>query len=158
MLYKNQSIKKYLDDLAAKKPAPGGGSVAALSGALGCALLSMVANFTLGKEKYKKYEKEIKRILSKTESFRARFLELVDLDVIVYSKYAGTSDKRIKAAAKKESQKIVKEISILCYKALQFCPALAEKGNTYLINDVLAGAELLSAGFNSALVNIDTPR
>lgn len=157
-MYINKPIKKYLDDLAAKKPAPGGGSAAALSCALGCALLSMSANFTIGKEKYKKYEKEIKSILLKCEKYRKRFLELMDLDVKAYSAYASLKDKKSKAAAKKYSQKIVKEIAALSYKAIQLCPALAEKGNIYLINDVLAGAELLSSGFNSALVNIDTTR
>lgn len=154
MLYKNKSLEKYLDDLAARTPAPGGGSAAAVSGALGCALLSMVANFTVGKEKYKKYEKEIKGILLKCESYRKRFLELVDLDVKTYSAYANAKDKKSKSRAKKESQKVVQEIASLSYKAIQLCFPLAEKGNVYLINDVLAGAELLSAGFNSALVNI----
>ncbi|PIQ88872.1 MAG: hypothetical protein COV72_06235 [Candidatus Omnitrophica bacterium CG11_big_fil_rev_8_21_14_0_20_42_13] len=155
MLYKNTSIKKYLDDLAAKKPAPGGGSAAALSCALGCALLSMSANFSIGKEKYKKYEKELKGILAKSENYRKRFLELADLDVRAYSAYAKAKDKKVKVKAKKYSQQVVKEISSLSYKAVQLCPALAEKGNAYLINDVLAGAELLNAGFNSALVNIE---
>lgn len=155
MLYKNQSIKKYLDDLAGKLPAPGGGSAAALSGALGCALLSMVANFTVGKEKYRKYEKEIKGILLKCESYRKRFLELVDLDAKTYSAYASARDKKSKSRAKKESQRVAKEITSLSYKAIQLCFPLAEKGNVYLINDVLAAAELLSAGFNSALVNVE---
>lgn len=154
-MYRNKSIKKYLDDLAARTPAPGGGSAAALSCALGCALLSMSANFTLGKEKYKKYEKEIKGILVKSENYRKRFLELVDLDVKAYSAYAEAKDRKSKTSAKKYSQRIVREIASLSYKALQLCFPLAEKGNIYLINDVLAGAELLSAGFNSALVNIE---
>lgn len=154
-MYKNKPLKKYIDDLAARTPAPGGGSAAAVSGALGCALLSMVANFTVGKEKYKKYEKEIKGILLKCESYRKRFLELVDLDVKTYSAYANAKDKKSKSRAKKESQRIVKEIASLSYKAIQLCFPLAEKGNVYLINDVLAAAELLSAGFNSALVNVE---
>ncbi|HBG63060.1 MAG TPA: hypothetical protein DDX16_02260 [Candidatus Omnitrophica bacterium] len=46
-MYSNQSLKHYLDNLAAKKPAPGGGSAAALVGAIGCALLSMACNGTI---------------------------------------------------------------------------------------------------------------
>ena len=46
-MYRTQSLQQYLDDLAAKKPAPGGGSAAALVGAIGCALLSMACNGTI---------------------------------------------------------------------------------------------------------------
>ncbi len=61
MSYKEQSLKKYLDDLAEKLPAPGGGSAAALNAAIGAALISMVVNFTLGKSRYAKYEEELKK-------------------------------------------------------------------------------------------------
>lgn len=61
MSYKEQTLKQYLDDLAAKLPAPGGGSAAALNAAIGTALISMVVNFTLGKPRYAKYEQELKR-------------------------------------------------------------------------------------------------
>lgn len=155
MKYKNQPIKKYLDDLAKKSPAPGGGSASALAAALGCALLSMAANFTIGKEKYKKHEKEIKKILKASEKLRKRFIELMDLDVEAYSRYANAKNKKAKEKAKKESQGVVKEIASLCYEAIALCSPVAEKGNIYLLNDVLGSAELLSAGFNSALVNIE---
>src|SRR3989338_3267816 len=85
-MYSNQSLKHYLDDLAAKKPAPGGGSAAALVGATGCALLSMASNFTLGKDKYKDVEPQIKDALKQAERLRKRFLALVDLDVKAYYK------------------------------------------------------------------------
>ena len=86
MSYQQRSIKEYLDDLAARKPAPGGGSASALAGALGCALLSMSCNFTLGKEKYKDDQPRIKQTLKQTEGLRKRLLALVDLDVKVYYK------------------------------------------------------------------------
>jgi len=47
-----KTISKFLDELASNSPAPGGGSVAALSGSLGAALTSMVCNLTIGKKKY----------------------------------------------------------------------------------------------------------
>ncbi|MBM3248132.1 MAG: cyclodeaminase/cyclohydrolase family protein, partial [Candidatus Omnitrophica bacterium] len=94
-MYRNHSIKKYLDDLAAKKPAPGGGSAAALAAALGAALLSMVANFTVGKDKYKQFEQEIKGTLKKSEKIRKNLLELVDLDVITYNKVAKNKKKSL---------------------------------------------------------------
>ena len=61
-MYVNKSLKKYLDDLTAKLPAPGGGSAAALVAALGAALIGMVINFTLGKPKYARYQMELTKI------------------------------------------------------------------------------------------------
>ena len=79
-MYVNNSVKVYLDDLAAKKPAPGGGSAAALIGATGIALISMVCNFTLGKKKYKEYETDLGRILSRSESLREELTKLIETD------------------------------------------------------------------------------
>ena len=58
----NLRITEFLDELASSSPAPGGGSVAALSAALGAALTSMVCNLTVGKKKYIAVEQEIKMI------------------------------------------------------------------------------------------------
>jgi formiminotetrahydrofolate cyclodeaminase len=91
MSYKEESLKKYLDDLAAKLPAPGGGSASALTASLGISLISMVVNFTLGKPKYAKYENELKTILEESEKLREEFLNLVDLDVVAYKSCSGCS-------------------------------------------------------------------
>ena len=78
-MYINESIKKYVEDLASKKPTPGGGSAAAVSGAVGVALLEMVCNFTLGKEKYKDVEKEMKSHLANLKKLRDSFEKLIDV-------------------------------------------------------------------------------
>ena len=75
------TLKEYLDALASGKPTPGGGSAAALVGALGTGLLSMVANFTIGREKYKSVEEEIKEGLQNCERIRNRLLALVHEDI-----------------------------------------------------------------------------
>ena len=61
MKYVDKSVKCYIDKLSAKTPAPGGGSVAALLGALGCGLLSMVANFTLAGKGFNGYKDRAKK-------------------------------------------------------------------------------------------------
>ena len=58
-----KTLAAFLDELASSSPAPGGGSVAALSGALGSALTAMVCNLTIGKKKYAAVEDEMKKIL-----------------------------------------------------------------------------------------------
>ncbi len=81
--YINSSIKEYLDDLASKKPAPGGGSVGALAASLAAGLVSMVVNFSLGKDS--PHEKQLKEILMKSEEIREKSGELIDEDIKVYS-------------------------------------------------------------------------
>ena len=143
-LYRDESLKKYLDDLAAKLPAPGGGSAAALTAGLGASLLSMVINFTLGKPKYAQYENDLKEILEKSEKLRAEFLNLVDLDVKAYQ------SKNIRDALD-----VPLMVARLCYEGIQLCPALIIKGNVNLISDVAVAAALLESAFASACANVE---
>src|SRR3989338_5241017 len=84
MGYQEESLKKYIEDLAAKLPAPGGGSAAAFTAAMGASLVSMLINFTIGKTKYAGFQEELKTILGKSEKLREEFLRLADLDVVAY--------------------------------------------------------------------------
>ena len=143
-MYRDESLKKYIDDLAARLPAPGGGSAAALTAALGASLISMVINFTLGKPKYAPYEEELKRMLDESEKVRVRFLELVDLDVEAYN------SKNIKDALD-----IPFMVCRLSFEAIQLCPPLIEKGNVNLISDVACAAILLESAFASASCNVE---
>ena len=143
-MYRDASLKKYLDDLAAKIPAPGGGSVAAFNAAMAAALISMVVNFTLGKPKYAKYEKELKDILNKSESLRQEFLRLTDLDVIAYQ------SKNTRDALNTPFM-----IARLCAEGIKLCEPLLEKGNVNLISDVAVAAILLESSFAAAYFNVE---
>ncbi|NOZ64318.1 MAG: cyclodeaminase/cyclohydrolase family protein [Caldiserica bacterium] len=74
-------LKPYLEDLASAKPAPGGGSAAALVGALAASLVCMVANFTVGKEKYREFEETAKKVLQEAEKIKDALLQLAEEDV-----------------------------------------------------------------------------
>lgn len=144
MKYKNQNLTKYLDHLAAKLPAPGGGSAAAISAAMGASLVSMVVNFTFGKPEYAAFQTELRGVFSKSERLRKDFLRLVDLDAAAY-----------------QSKDIRKAIDVplmlarLCCQAARLCPVLIKKGNINLISDVAAAAVLLESAFTCARFNID---
>ncbi len=144
MNYKESTLTKYLEDLAAKLPAPGGGSAAALSAALGAALITMVVNFTLGKPKYLKYEKDLQFILKESEALRLRFLDLVDLDVVAYQ------SKDIRGALD-----VPFMVCRLCFEAIKLCPPLIKKGNPNLISDVAVAAVLLESAFFGANFNVE---
>jgi formiminotetrahydrofolate cyclodeaminase len=143
-MYADKTLKQYLDDLAAKLPAPGGGSAAALTATLGASLISMVVNFTLGKPKYVQYEKELKQILEKSEKLREEFLNLVDLDVAVY-----------KSKNLRDALDVPFMVCRLCFEGIKLCPSLIKKANVNLISDVGVAAVLLESAFASANFNIE---
>ena len=142
-MYKDASLKKYLDDLAAKLPAPGGGSAAAMNAAMGISLVSMVINFTLGKPKYAQYESELKKMLERSEGLRKEFLGLVDLDVTAY-----------KSKNTRDALNIPFMLARLCFEAIKLCPVLIKKGNVNLISDVSVAAIFLESAFASAYCNV----
>lgn len=144
MSYKNDTLEKYLDDLAARLPAPGGGSAAALTGSLGAALISMVINFTLGKPKYAKYEQELATILQRSEQLRRTLLDLVDLDVAAY-----------KSRNIREALDVPLMVCRLCFEGIKLCPQLVKRSNKSLISDVGVAAVLFESAFASAEFNVD---
>jgi formiminotetrahydrofolate cyclodeaminase len=143
-MYRNKSLKQYLDDLAAKLPAPGGGSASALTASLGVSLVSMVVNFTLGKPKYAEYENELKTILEKSEKLRGEFLSLVDLDAVAY-----------KSKNIRDALDVPFMVCRLCLEGIKLCPALITKGNINLISDVAVAAVLLESAFASGRFNVE---
>ena len=143
-MYFDRSLKEYLDDLSARLPAPGGGSATALNAALGVSLISMVVNFTVGKAKYAKHEKELCQILEKSEKLRAEFLRLVDLDVTAYE------SKNLRNALN-----VPLMLGRLCFEGIKLCPPLIKKGNRNLISDVSCAAILLESAFAGAVCNVE---
>jgi formiminotetrahydrofolate cyclodeaminase len=83
-VYRDGKLETYLEDAAAKKPAPGGGSVSALAGALAASMSEMVANFTVGRKKYADVEDEVQAILADLAGCRDALLGLMDADVEAY--------------------------------------------------------------------------
>ena len=143
-MYRDSSLKLYLDDLAAKLPAPGGGSAAALAAALGQALVSMVINFTIGKPKYAQFQKDLALDLEKSERLRREFLDLVDRDVEAYN----SKDPR-------KALDIPIMVARLCFEGVMNLPDLIKKGNVNLISDVAVAAQLLESAFSAAVVNVE---
>lgn len=126
-------------------------------GAVGAALLSMVANYSIGKGSSSQAEKRIKDILMQTERLRKRFLELVDLDAQAYLSVVQSRQSSLqkKKAAVKAARQVPQEVCRLCYKAVQLSPDLVRYGNKYLLSDVEVALEALQAAFNSAKINVE---
>ena len=90
-MYLERPLKDFIEDTASRTPTPGGGSVAALVGALGSCLLRMVGNFTIGKEKFKSVEKDMELILSELNLFTLRFCRLMQDDISAYQNFSRVS-------------------------------------------------------------------
>ena len=147
-MYIKGSIETYLNDLAARKPAPGGGSAAALSAALGAGLMSMVANYTDGAQ----------GILKKTEEARKRLQALIDADAEAYAKLSKAM-KECKDPLKldafyKEAARPPYEICRISAECLKLCEDLAGRGNKNLITDVAIAAICLEGAFFAAKYNV----
>ncbi len=166
-MYIDEPLKKYLDEAASGASTPGGGSVAALAGALGAALTSMVCNFTVGKKKYKDVEAEVSQILEEAENLRSRLLDLMVEDIQVYGQvsaaYGMPRDTAEEKAARTEAiQNALKaamgaplEAAICCHKLLKLNEPLLEKGNQNLISDVGVAILLAESAMRSAIMNVE---
>ena len=74
----NQKIIDFLNELKSAAPAPGGGAVAALTGAQGAALIMMVANLTVGKKKYEEYEELNQQMLKEAQEVLTKLIQGID--------------------------------------------------------------------------------
>lgn len=159
-------VRSFLDELASSAPAPGGGSVAALAGALGAALISMVNNLTIGKEKYADVQDDIKALLEKSETLRKKLANLLEEDVAAYTQLsqtmkmprdteeqkatrAKTMDRDLKAAAD-----VPLRVAEACVAVMELCRPAAEKGNVNAVSDVGVGILMAEAGLRSAALNV----
>ena len=119
-------LNTFLDDLASSKPAPGGGSAAALCGAVGAALVSMVANLTVGRKKYAGVEEQVQGLLKQADDLRATLLALIEEDIAVYTdvsnagKMPRDTDEQ-KAARTEAMQAALKAATLPPMKIVQAC-------------------------------------
>ncbi|HUI64584.1 MAG TPA: cyclodeaminase/cyclohydrolase family protein [Bacteroidota bacterium] len=161
-----KTLNAFLDELASSSPAPGGGSVAALSGALGAALTSMVCNLTVGKKKYAAVEDEMKKILAQAEEMRGLFTSLIDKDTAAFNKvmeaYSLPKDtdpqKALRTAAIREATKeatmVPLEVMKHCIDALALAQQVAASGNINSVSDAGVSALMLYAAVESAALNV----
>lgn len=164
-MYTDQPLQDYLHALASEDSTPGGGSAAALSGAMGAALASMVCRLTLGKEAYAGVRQEIEELLRRAENLRSRFQQLFQEDIEAYGRLSAsyklpreTSEERTVRGAAIQEQLVAAalvplEVAERAAELVQCCQRIAEIGNAAVLSDVAIGAILASgAGEGAALL------
>jgi formiminotetrahydrofolate cyclodeaminase len=164
--YLDGTIAAYLDKLASAEPEPGGGSVAALVGALGAGLVTMVTSLTLGKEKFAAVQDDMAGIAVAAEGLRVRLGEFVSLDAKAYRAVAVAmklprdteEQKKERAAVLQSALKGAAEVPLQVAEAAAEVARLtlpaAEKGNPHAVSDAGVAVLLAEAAAQSAALNV----
>jgi formiminotetrahydrofolate cyclodeaminase len=161
-----RSVETFLDDLAGSSPTPGGGSAAAIMGAMGAALVSMVCNVTLGKKGLESVEPEMQAVRGESERLRARLTAMVADDVAAFDglmaayRLPKNSDdtKAARAEAIQVSLRSATETPLACARAcaevIDLSKRAAEHGYTMVISDAGVGVLAANTALRSAALNV----
>ncbi|MFP4437940.1 MAG: cyclodeaminase/cyclohydrolase family protein [Chloroflexaceae bacterium] len=162
-----QHIDAFLDELASSAPTPGGGSVAAVTGAMAAGLVSMVCALTIGKKRFADFEEEARAIQQQAEELRHEFQNLAQDDIEVFNRLSTAyklprttdADAASRQAAIQTITRHATEIPLRVARSatllLPFCTTLANRCGRLVISDVGVAATLARATVQSALLNVE---
>jgi formiminotetrahydrofolate cyclodeaminase len=165
-MLRKKTLDEFITVLASDAPTPGGGSVAALNGAMGVALLEMVCNLTIGKEKFRESWPDLEPIRTELEHLREELLDSIDRDAKLYdlvtAAYKMPKEEDQEKAARKEAiqsalktaAETPKATARYIHQALKRALEVAEKGNPNVLSDAGVATTCLKAGLKGALMNI----
>ena len=166
MRISEKTCEDFVDVLASKSAVPGGGGAAALTGAIGIALGSMVCNLTIGKKRYAEHEESVKSILEKARSLEKDLIGMIDEDAECFlplSKAYGLpsstdEEKKIKSETMENALKKACEVPIkivkVCYESIKLHEDLVDKGSRLAISDIGVGVQCLRAAILSGQLNV----
>lgn len=161
------TFSKVIEESASDAPTPGGGSVSAMVASLGTAMVAMVSNLTIGKEKYADVQDEVTDIKDQTYKLLANLEELVTKDMAAFGEFMRVikMPKDSEEQKQKRTEEMQKayifatdtplEIARTCLEALKLADKLAGIGNKGAISDVGVAAYVGEASLKSALLSVD---
>ncbi len=161
------TIREYVERLAGDEPSPGGGSAAALAGALAAASARMQGSFTAGKEKYAEVEEEVQGHLDAIDEIIEEMLALTHEDVVAFGEvgeaYAMPREtdeqKQARSAAiqdaLREAAAVPLQLVDACARLAEHLMPLTEKGNQNLVSDVGVAAKLCEAACECGWLNVE---
>src|SRR5438094_914444 len=156
------TLDGWLDDLAGGAPVPGGGSAAALAGALAAALVAMVARLTVGRKSYAGVQQRVAEILAEADALRAQLRRLVDDDAAAYAKVSGayrlSKDDPRRAQAADEALVGAAQTPLAMARGAARLLALAQEigtiGNRNARSDAKVGEVLARAALSGAVEDV----
>lgn len=164
--YAEWDINSYLDKLASAEPEPGGGSAAALVGATGAALVTMVTELTLGKEKFADVQKAVADLKAKSEALRAELTALISRDAEAYAEVAAAMKlpketdqekaerSRLLQAALKGAAEVPLRVAEVGAEVARLCLPAAQLGNPNAVSDAGVAVLLAEAAAQAAALNV----
>lgn len=160
------TVDNFIHELSTDSPAPGGGSVSALSGALSAALSSMVANLTYGKKEYKRHNIAMEDVAVLAQELKAHYLELIDADTNAFNDFMSamrlpkkTEDEQqarhlaMQSAAKKMTEVPLTTLR-MTNELLELAEQVVKKGNQNAISDAGVAALQAEAAAFGAYFNV----
>jgi len=156
----------FLDELASAEPVPGGGTVAALSGALGASLVAMVCRLTIGKKNYEAVSAEMQTILSRAEALQRELTDWMQADTDAYARVMDAyklpktteAEKAARSqaiqAALQHAAEVPLRVAECCAEVLTLACVVVEKGNPNATSDGGVGALMAHAGLRGAAYNV----
>ena len=162
----SMKVADFIDEVSRDTPAPGGGSIAALAGALGSALASMVVNLSIGKGEFDPHYDELCQLAEKAQTAKDELIRAVDADteafneVITGMRMAKDTPAQLAVRSKaiQAGYKLAAEVPLrtaqLCREVLDFCQAAADIGNQSVMSDAGVGALMAYAGVQGAIHNV----
>jgi glutamate formiminotransferase/formiminotetrahydrofolate cyclodeaminase len=160
------SINEFVDEVSRDTPAPGGGSIAALAGALGSALASMVVNLSVGKGEFDARYEEFCQLAEKAQTIKDELVRAIDADteafneVIAGMRMAKDTAEQVELRSKviragyKSAAEVPLRTAKLCRQVLDICKAAADIGNQAVMSDAGVAALMAYAGVQGAIHNV----
>jgi formiminotetrahydrofolate cyclodeaminase len=161
-----QTLRRFLDELASSAPTPGGGSAAAIMGAMGAALVSMVCRLTIGKKDYEPVDAAMRAALGEAEALRQRLTAMIAEDVEAFDALmaayklprATEEEKTVRSRAVQEALKQATDVPLACAQAcaqvIELARRVAPTGNRGVISDAGVAALAAHAALRSAALNV----
>jgi glutamate formiminotransferase/formiminotetrahydrofolate cyclodeaminase len=161
-----RTVVDFTDEVSRDSPAPGGGSVAALAGALGAALASMVANLTHGKEGTEGKDAELARIAEEAQGVKDRLVAAVDADSDAFKGFMeamrlpqNTADEKAQRTRKmqdglKAAVDVPWATAEASLEAMRLARAVVDIGNPKSLSDGAVGVQIGYAGVRGGLWNV----
>ncbi len=159
-------VSLYLDEVAAGTPTPGGGSVAAVVGALAAALGEMVANLTLGREKYADAEATLRPARDRLTVLRAALLDAAAADEAAYQSYRDAASLPRTSDGEKTTRRDAMQRALIAatdvplgvarsaHEVAEILATVAREGNPHVRSDAALGALLAETALRGALLNV----
>ena len=162
----DRNIRSFLDELASSAPTPGGGSAAALVGAVGAALLAMVGNLTVGKKGYEAVDLSMRALAAESDRLRGELARLADEDVRVFGEVmaayrmprGGDAERTARRAAIQaallDATEVPLELARVCSEVIHLAATAAEEGNANVVSDAGVGVVAAHAALRAAALNV----